>query len=579
MNEINQKNSQELNENEFQETNSEKINKPKKYIIINRNRGHSEFGHQLTYNKKLENELDTLPNDINKFFRKSLDKYNFHLEVYVPHSMVISKKEYYNKNYMLNNLVRTEDIIKGKKDQIANIAKETKKFSRQYELVQNKNMNHQMQYLTKLEKIYKNKGYNTTAINYKKDDNIFTPSFLLDSRYGNYLHADMVKYGQNEYKKEYKKDKQLLKKFYDYIKTNNKRGKKKGNDINDLNESSILNNNNNDDVSEDDNIRLKLLAQIKKDLDEQNRIKNMSKKEYFIHSKQIKDEINNIKDSINNYNDLNEFFKKKDKINIINKIDINIKRNENENGRYKTQNISDKNKSYSKRNGRRLFDINSNVFLSSKGMKEYSKEKNDILPDINNSKKNINNSSLKIEKTKSNNISKIPSSVKKLKFKNTDIDFKNENINQKFKTKKNINSVFISERIMKEIQKEKQLTQLYDTLNNRTSNTIFPSKQITHYFNKYSKRRMPVANTDRGSNIHGLLEDVQNIINEKNFAGFAKLNNNAKKDIMIKNKNDNNNNNKELDDEYITDLDKKILGLHYDFTENLLSDKNSQLFS
>jgi hypothetical protein len=212
-------------------------------------------------------------------------------------------------------------------------------------------------------------------------------------------------------------------------------------------------------------------------------------------------------------------------------------------------------------------------------MKEYSKEKNDILPDINNSKKNINNSSLKIEKTKSNNISKIPSSVKKLKFKNTDVDFKNENINQKFKTKKNINSVFISERIMKEIQKEKQLTQLYDTLNNRTSNTIFPSKQITHYFNKYSKRRMPVANTDRGSNIHGLLEDVQNIINEKNFAGFAKLNNNAKKDIMIKNKNDNNNNNKELDDEYITDLDKKILGLHYDFTENLLSDKNSQLFS
>ena len=579
MNEINQKSSPELNENEFHETNSEKNNKPKKYIIINRNRGHTEFGHQLTYNKKLENELDTLPNDINKFFRKSLDKYDFHLEVYVPHSMVISKKEYYNKNYMLNNLVKIEDIIKGKKDQIANIAKETRKFSRQYELVQNKNMNHQMKYLTKLEKIYKNKGYNPTAINYKKDDNIFAPSFLLDSRYGNYLHADMVKYGQNEYKKEFKRDKMLLKKFYDFIKTNNKRVKKKENDINDLNESSILNNNNNDnndDASEDDNIRLKLLAQIKKDLDEQNRIKNMSKREYFIHSKKIKDEINNIKDSINNYNDLNEFFKKKEKINILNKIDkIDIKRNEND--RYKTQNI----KNLSKGNVRRLFDNNSNVFLSSKGMKEYSKDKSDILPDINNSKKiNINNSPLKIEKSKSNTISKISSSVKKIGYKNNDLDIKHDkkDVIQKFKTKKNLNSVFFSERKMNEIQKEKQLTQLYDTLNNRTSNTIFPSKQITHYFNKYSKRRMPVANTDRGSNIHGLLEDVQNIINEKNFAGFARLNNNAKKDIMIKNKKENNNS-KDLDDEYIIDLDKKILGLHYDFTDNLLSDKKSHLFS
>ena len=134
---------------------------------------------------------------------------------------------------------------------------------------------------------------------------------------------------------------------------------------------------------------------------------------------------------------------------------------------------------------------------------------------------------------------------------------------------------------MKEIQKERQLTQLYDKLNNRTSNTIFPMKQINHYMTKYSKRRIPAVNTERGSNIHGLLEDVQNIINEKNFAGFAKLNNNAKKDIMNRNKKEKeeNNKSKELDDEYIIDLDKKILGLHYDFTETLLSDKKAELFT
>ncbi len=584
MNENNNKKSLEYNETESNETNTEKANKVKKYTIINRNRGHSEFGHQLTYNKKLENELDTLPNDLNKFFRHSLDKYNFQLEVYVPHSMVISKKEYYNKNYMLNNLVRTEDIIKGKKDQIAHISKETKKFSRQYELVQNKNVSHQMQYLAKLEKIYKNKGYNTTAINYKKDDNIFAPSFLLDSRYGNYVHSDMVKYGKNEYKKEYKKDKLLLNKFYEFIKKNNKRGKKKGNDTNELNlnESSIFNNNN-DDASEDDNIRLKILAQLKKDLDEQIKIKNMSKKEYYIHSKKIKDEINNIKDSINNCNDLNEFFKKRNINNVLNKS-IDSKKNENENDRYKKQNNNDINYSSTNRNKNKIFDFNSKIFLSSKGMKDYSNEKSEILPDINNNTNNKKKLYYSTKKDKNiNNISKI-SSFKKIGAKKNNDDINNKIIPRlkiKEDTKKNLNTVFFSEKKMKEIQKERQLTQLYDKLNNRTSNTIFPMKQINHYMTKYSKRRIPAVNTERGSNIHGLLEDVQNIINEKNFAGFAKLNNNAKKDIMNRNKKEKeeNNKSKELDDEYIIDLDKKILGLHYDFTETLLSDKKAELFT
>ena len=35
---------------------------------------------------------------MNQFFRKSLDKYKFKMEVYVPQSMRISKKEYYDKN-------------------------------------------------------------------------------------------------------------------------------------------------------------------------------------------------------------------------------------------------------------------------------------------------------------------------------------------------------------------------------------------------------------------------------------------------------------------------------------------------
>ncbi len=115
----------------------------KKRIIKRNNNIHTDFGHHLSYNKKISSELDSLPSNINQLFRKSLDKYKFQLEVYVPHSMRISKKEYYNKDYMLNNLVRTNFKILGEKKKISKISKETKKFSTQYKLVKDENFDKQ----------------------------------------------------------------------------------------------------------------------------------------------------------------------------------------------------------------------------------------------------------------------------------------------------------------------------------------------------------------------------------------------------------------------------------------------------
>ena len=137
--------------------------------------------------------------------------------------------------------------------------------------------------------------------------------------------------------------------------------------------------------------------------------------------------------------------------------------------------------------------------------------------------------------------------------------------------------IYLSERKIKEIQKERNLTELYDKLNNRTSNSTFPQKQINYYFTKYSSRRIPMINSDRGSNIHGLVEEVQTIIKDNNFAGFARLNNNAKRDIKYKKRNEENQNKNVVDDDYIIDLDNKILGIHYDFTDKLLTNKKDQI--
>ena len=550
MSKISSKTSLDFNENPIDKLNKEKVDKLFK-STINRNRGHSDFGHQLTYNKKLENELDTLPNELNKFFRQSLYKHKFQLEVYVPHSMVISKKEYYDKNYMLNNLVRTEDIIRGKKNQIAHISKETKKFSHQYEFVRNKNMNHQLNYLSKIEKLYKNKGYNGTGLNYKKGENIFNPSFLLDTRYGNNSQTDVVKYGQDNYKKEYKKDKWLLNKFDEFIQNKNKGDKRR--DSIEMMQANELN------LEEDDDEKQKLFAQLKKELEEQIKIQNMTRSEYFQHSSKIKNEIESIKNSIKNIKELNDYFSK----NKTSYENMNLKKSIDNNKISKEEKDIQKNDSNnnSREKKKKLVDFNSNIFLSSKGMKDYSKEKTQILPYISKSnKKNKENNSKESSQKKKKIFNKKNIKIPKIRFK--------ESLNEN----KKVGFLNLSERKLKEIQKENTLNDLYDKLNNKTNNSAFPYRQIGQYFTKYSHRRLPVVNTDRGSNIHGLVEDIQTIINENNFAGFAKLNNNAKRDINIKDKEENQNK-KVIDDDYIIDLDNKILGIHYDFTNKLLSNK------
>ena len=168
----------------------------------------------ITYSKKLSYELDSLPENVNQFFRKSLDKYKFNLEVYVPNSMRISKKEYYNKDYMLNNLVKIQFKIEEGKNKIMKIAKETKKFLTQYNLVKNNNNNNkQNEYLLKLEEEYKNKKINEK---FSKDENIFTPSILLDNKSDKIISNDI--HSNNDfYIKENKKDKYILQKFYDMI--------------------------------------------------------------------------------------------------------------------------------------------------------------------------------------------------------------------------------------------------------------------------------------------------------------------------------------------------------------------------
>jgi hypothetical protein len=126
--------------------------------------------------------------------------------------------------------------------------------------------------------------------------------------------------------------------------------------------------------------------------------------------------------------------------------------------------------------------------------------------------------------------------------------------------------------------KEFRLNQLYNTLSTRlnSKNSEMPYKQMNQYFMKYSPKKLPKVNVEKGSNIHGLVESAQNIINDNNIVGFSKLNESLKKDIFDNNKINENFKNKGVETENIINLDKKILGLHYEFADSLLSNKRDK---
>ena len=496
-----------------------KINMKKN--IIKRRNIHNDFGSNLSYKKKLSCELDSLPTNINKIFRQSLDKYKFQMEVYVPHSMRISKKEYYNKNYMLNNLVKTQFKIEGEKNKIRKIAKETKKFSNQYKLVKNDNTNRQKEYLLNLENEYKKRKLK--EINYKTDENIFTPSFLLDVNYGNNLDLDAYKYGQNNefYLEESKKDKNLLQKFYDAIYRKDKKDKnqKIELDINNEQEDEII--------------------KIKNELTEQIKIQNMTKKEYLKYSSQLKKEIKKIKNML----DDDYFIIDNDKNEIKNEKDLL----ENNETKYNCKSLE---KNYLNNTSKGLRKEKSlKIINETNQVKESEKRTEKRIDNKNNIYENK-----KMGMTGFNNLkSKIP----KLVFNKNDFRI-NEKKENKIDTKEN------------------KLTQLYNALSSR-NNTEVPYKLMNQYFMKYSPKKLPKINVEKGSNIHGLVESAQNIINDNNIASFSKLNENLKKDIFRNNgKNRRNNDNKTVDTENIINIDTKILRLHYELADSLLSNKRDK---
>ena len=172
----------------------------------------------LTYYKKLRNEIEAIPKEYKKYFRNSLQKHTFDMEVYIPTLNEANKKEYPNKNYLINKLIKYEKflhLIKNKKEKSMGLAN----FSKYNYIIENNIQ--QKNYLNNLLQFYKDKGYEVENIEYKNKDNIFNKSILLDHKLGEDINKDVQKYGINEEnKRHFIHDNRILLKFNDIIHKN-----------------------------------------------------------------------------------------------------------------------------------------------------------------------------------------------------------------------------------------------------------------------------------------------------------------------------------------------------------------------
>ena len=478
------------------------------------------FGKKLSKKKKIEAELFSFSKEHRNFFRKALDKYNFDTEVYIPQNL--TKKEYSNKNYLINKLIYIENMNKNIKEIIEPIEKETKQFSKQYKIIKSDNKSKQKIYMNNVEKAYQTQGYKLENIEYKENENIFTPSILLDKKFGKNKPEDVTKYSNEN--KDFNLDQLILGKLnvvsHKYIE-----------DISDDKKYSTNENWNYNNEKEEE---------MKKEILKEQRIMNMSKKEYYDYSKKLKKDINLIKKNIN------ELIK--NKINSQNESEINTNRTNytgsfnNKSNLDLNQQIKDnKDKKFSeaKKNlKKKKYDDEKNIFVSAKGL-DLETDFNTILPSI--------NSLIENKKEK---------------------EIKNKTIQAYNKKKVRNNNRFQNE-------KQKKINKLYSFLNNNTGNYEYPKKEIENYFKKYSQRQLPPINSYTGSNIHGIFVDFQNQVKENNFVNLAKGNEFIKIDL------DNNyisTNNNSFENKIIK-IDEKINNLDFAVLDKLLVNNKKEFLN
>ena len=287
----------------------------------------------ISSRNKIESILNILPTKTQFSFRQALSPYKFKDEIFIPNTLEI-KKEFSNKNYFYNNLVKFNQNLYYNKKKLKNLNDDTNKFSKQYKLIRAENENNNNNYLYNVTELYKINGYDMKNLNYTKKDNLFEQSILTENDKN--IENTLKKENYFDIKKEtnylYKTEKIIINKEYkpneEEKKKEIKKRKIKFKNINEINEN-----------------HQKKLNEIKLN---HKYLNNISLKELKTKNNNLKKEINDIEYSLKCLSQENIFDDNKYKnknIKLLNKINTKSLHNFlNNNKKSKTNLISINNK-------------------------------------------------------------------------------------------------------------------------------------------------------------------------------------------------------------------------------------------
>ena len=502
-------------------------NRPKYDLALNKTyniKPHSYFGKKISNKKKIEEELFSLSKENRTIFTKALKKHNFQMEVYIPQNL--TNKEQGDKALLINQLIHIDKINKKIKEFINPINTETNQFSQQYRLIKG-DKGRKKSYMKNVEKLYQLNGYDKDVIEYKENENIFAPSFLLDQNFGKDQQKDASKYINK--RQDFAKDHLLLQKFDDIIwKKEENKGITERRFYNKENWNYIYNHERDE--------------QLKKEVIEEQKIMNMTKKQYRKYKNKLKKEIYLIKKKLSELDKTKTMFNASPSTRDPQTITIQTIATGASSNRFpnvKEKIIEDKKAIDMKK--RIKNDDDNNIFLSSRGL-DLQTDFNKILPSINSIVEA--KSSKEIVKQNSNTI---------------------ENSTRKRKKP--------TRRDKKNLSRRKKNQNLYKLLSDKVGYKDIHIKDIEKEFRKYSSKKLPKLNLNNGSNIHGFLSDFQNQVKDNSFKNIAKGNENIRIDM-----------NKRVDSNYnialknkIEKVDDTINNLHFSVLERLLANNRKEL--
>ena len=131
-----------------------------------------------------------------------------------------------------------------------------------------------------------------------------------------------------------------------------------------------------------------------------------------------------------------------------------------------------------------------------------------------------------------------------------------------------------NEKLKKLLVQKKDLYNLYKFLDNKKMDfkDNYPTRSVKSYFEKYTKKDIPILNVENGSNIHGFLDDFQHITKKNDISKVAESSYYLKRELMTRRRfgYGHSLDNKKFDINTINDLDNRISNLHYQFAEDIL---------